>query len=140
MNKSNGISSIRYLSNERRDALKVKVTDLELFFIDQSQHNKCIDLSVDGCSLLNCLSAEKDLLQSFTLAYNEKHIGSLMAQCIYVNGNRSGWKFTQTESRVSHFIEALVLDIQKQQLRLEKIQRQAKEERDLLGLKGKAED
>lgn len=125
-----------YHSNERRNAVRVIPVGHKLSF-DQGQFKlDCIDISMDGVALksdasLPTLSEEQ---VGFILDQDDSVIGKVKARLIYKQPDRSGWQFTALEDEVREFIETLVLDTQKQELRKAANERLVEQEKELLHL------
>lgn len=125
-----------YHSDERRNAVRVTPVDHKLSF-DQGQFKlDCIDISMDGVSLKsdNSLPTLAQEQVGFILDQDDLIIGKVKARLIYKLSDRSGWQFTALEDEVREFIEALVLDTQKQELRKAANERLTEQEIELLHL------
>ncbi|SBS35302.1 PilZ domain protein [Marinomonas aquimarina] len=131
--------NIDYHSSERRNAVRVTPTGHKLSF-DQGQFKlDCIDISMDGVALKSdaSLATMDDEQVAFIHDQDDTIIGKVKARLIYKQSSRSGWQFTAMADEVREFIEELVLDTQKHQLRKAANERLVEQEKELLHLPDK---
>lgn len=133
---SNRDSQITYHSQERRNALRVKPTDHKLRFLHNELVLPCIDISVLGVGLAIeddvLLEVNEGDIVAFVLDQDDQIIGQIKARLIHRTHNHSGWQFTATEDSVLEFIDELVLDTQKAELKRAALERLKQDEKDLL--------
>ena len=134
MEKVQGIG-FTYESSNKRHAVRVDTQHHRLVFHKDSHENyTCSDLSFAGASLVGTSKYKLGTSVKFILTHKGKKIGALIAKITQINNNTSSWKFTKMQPQVKDFIEYLVLDVQKTQLKEASEKRKIEEEAQLLGL------
>ena len=134
MEKVQGIG-FTYESSNKRKAVRVDTQHHRLVFHkDKHENYTCSDLSISGASLVGTSTYEVSTSIKFILTYKGKKIGALIASLAKINQNSSSWKFTKIQPQVKEFIESLLLDIQKNDLKAASEKRKIEQEARLLGL------
>lgn len=140
MEKVQGIG-FTYESANKREAVRVDTQHHRLVFHKDSHENyTCSDLSFSGASLVGTSKYEVGVSIKFILTYKGKKVGSLIATLTKLKGNSTSWKFTKMQPQVKDFIENLVLEVQKTQLKEASERRKIEEEARILGLRKKPRD
>lgn len=134
MEKVHGIG-FTYESSNKRHAVRVDTQRHKLVFHkDSTEHYTCWDLSFSGASLVGTSKYKTGSSVKFILTHKGKKVGALIAKITQINHNTSSWKFTKMQPQVKDFIESLVLEVQKAELKEASEKRKIKEEAQLLGL------
>ncbi|TBR42154.1 hypothetical protein CBF23_007660 [Marinomonas agarivorans] len=137
MEKVQGIG-FTYESANKRDAVRVDTLHHRLVFHKDSHENyTCSDLSFSGASLVGTSKYQIGTSVKFILTYKGRKVGSLIASITQLKGNSSSWKFVKMQPQVKDFIENLVLEVQKSELKQASEKRKVEEEAKLLGLRKK---